>query len=180
MISPWNGWRQHLARRNAPVKALLLEQSVAAGLGNLYADEALYLSGIRPTRPASATNRRRNNPSAARHHRLHRRRIRGLRPRPRPKLARAPKPKDHLEPPPQRQNPLPPMPRPNDRRQNPRPRHLVLRPMPAVARLPQRRHNISEWVPVRDKISQSPSHRQTSSQLFSMWHSQYPAQFPVN
>ena len=42
-----------LARRNAPVKAMLLEQSVAAGLGNLYADEALYLSGIRPTRPAS-------------------------------------------------------------------------------------------------------------------------------
>ena len=42
-----------LAGRKAPVKALLLEQSVAAGLGNLYADEALFLSGIRPGRPAS-------------------------------------------------------------------------------------------------------------------------------
>ena len=42
-----------LAKRHAPVKALLLEQSIAAGLGNLYADEALYLSGIRPDRPAS-------------------------------------------------------------------------------------------------------------------------------
>ena len=41
------------ARRNAPVKALLLEQSVAAGVGNIYADEALFLSGIRPDRPAS-------------------------------------------------------------------------------------------------------------------------------
>ena len=41
------------ARRNAPVKALLLEQSIAAGIGNIYADEALFLSGIRPDRPAS-------------------------------------------------------------------------------------------------------------------------------
>lgn len=42
-----------LAGRKAPVKALLLEQSIAAGLGNLYADEALFLAGIRPGRPAS-------------------------------------------------------------------------------------------------------------------------------
>ena len=41
------------ARRKAPVKALLLEQSIAAGVGNIYADEALFLSGIRPNRPAS-------------------------------------------------------------------------------------------------------------------------------
>ena len=40
--------------RNAPVKALLLEQSIAAGVGNIYADEALFLSGIRPDRPASS------------------------------------------------------------------------------------------------------------------------------
>ncbi len=39
-----------LAGRKAPLKALLLEQSVIAGLGNLYADEALYLSGIHPER----------------------------------------------------------------------------------------------------------------------------------
>ena len=42
-----------LAKRNAPVKALLLEQSIAAGIGNIYADEALFLSGIRPDRAAS-------------------------------------------------------------------------------------------------------------------------------
>ena len=40
-------------RRNAPVKAMLLEQSIAAGMGNIYADEALFLSGIRPDRPSS-------------------------------------------------------------------------------------------------------------------------------
>ena len=41
------------ARRSAPVKALLLEQSIAAGVGNIYADEALFLSGVLPGRPAS-------------------------------------------------------------------------------------------------------------------------------
>jgi formamidopyrimidine-DNA glycosylase len=41
------------SKRKAPVKALLLEQSIAAGVGNIYADEALFLSGIRPDRPAS-------------------------------------------------------------------------------------------------------------------------------
>ncbi len=44
---------QALAGRSAPIKALLLEQSIIAGLGNLYADEALYLSGIHPERAAA-------------------------------------------------------------------------------------------------------------------------------
>ena len=35
------------------MKALLLEQSIVAGLGNLYADESLFLSRIHPERPAS-------------------------------------------------------------------------------------------------------------------------------
>lgn len=42
-----------LANRRAPVKALLLEQSVAAGLGNIYADESLFLAGIHPEKEAS-------------------------------------------------------------------------------------------------------------------------------
>ncbi len=42
-----------LAGRKAPLKALLLEQSVIAGLGNLYADEALFLSEIHPERSAA-------------------------------------------------------------------------------------------------------------------------------
>ena len=45
-----------LARRKSPIKALLLEQSVIAGIGNLYADEALFLSGIHPERPANDLN----------------------------------------------------------------------------------------------------------------------------
>ena len=43
-----------LAGRRAPIKALLLEQSIIAGLGNLYADEALYLARIHPERMGSS------------------------------------------------------------------------------------------------------------------------------
>ncbi|WP_213979806.1 bifunctional DNA-formamidopyrimidine glycosylase/DNA-(apurinic or apyrimidinic site) lyase [Sphingomonas sp. dw_22] len=38
--------------RIAPVKALLLDQRVVAGLGNIYVCEALHVAGIAPTRPA--------------------------------------------------------------------------------------------------------------------------------
>lgn len=40
-----------LAGRNAPIKALLLDQSIVAGVGNIYADEALFRAGIDPQRP---------------------------------------------------------------------------------------------------------------------------------
>jgi formamidopyrimidine-DNA glycosylase len=39
-------------KRGAPIKTVLLDQAVLAGVGNIYADEALFLSAIRPTRPA--------------------------------------------------------------------------------------------------------------------------------
>ena len=45
---------QSLQGRKAPIKALLLEQSIVAGMGNLYADESLFLAGINPTRSASS------------------------------------------------------------------------------------------------------------------------------
>ena len=38
--------------RKVPIKALLLEQSVVAGMGNIYADESLYLAAISPLRMA--------------------------------------------------------------------------------------------------------------------------------
>ena len=40
-----------LAGRTASVKALLLDQSILAGVGNIYADEALFLAQIDPRRP---------------------------------------------------------------------------------------------------------------------------------
>ena len=39
-----------LAGRTAPVKALLLDQRIVAGLGNIYVCEALHLAGIAPGR----------------------------------------------------------------------------------------------------------------------------------
>lgn len=41
-----------LARRAAPVKALLLDQRIVAGLGNIYVCEALHMAGIAPGRAA--------------------------------------------------------------------------------------------------------------------------------
>jgi formamidopyrimidine-DNA glycosylase len=41
-----------LSGRRAPVKAVLLDQRTVAGLGNIYADEALWRARIHPLRPA--------------------------------------------------------------------------------------------------------------------------------
>jgi formamidopyrimidine-DNA glycosylase len=41
-----------LVNRRAPVKAAILDQRTVAGLGNIYADEALWRARIHPLRPA--------------------------------------------------------------------------------------------------------------------------------
>ncbi len=41
---------QRLSNRQAPIKALLCEQELIAGIGSMYADEALFASGIHPLR----------------------------------------------------------------------------------------------------------------------------------
>jgi formamidopyrimidine-DNA glycosylase len=51
----WLG--SQLARRRAPLKAVLLDQRVVAGLGNIYADEALWRARLDPLRPANALDR---------------------------------------------------------------------------------------------------------------------------
>jgi len=38
--------------RQAPIKAVLLNQKLIAGIGNIYADEILYAAGVLPNRPA--------------------------------------------------------------------------------------------------------------------------------
>jgi formamidopyrimidine-DNA glycosylase len=43
---------ERLAKRKAPIKPVLLDQNFVAGIGNMYADEALYDAGIHPLRPA--------------------------------------------------------------------------------------------------------------------------------
>jgi len=41
---------QRLNNRMAPIKALLCDQTFIAGIGNMYADEALFAAGIHPVR----------------------------------------------------------------------------------------------------------------------------------
>jgi formamidopyrimidine-DNA glycosylase len=43
---------RRLAGRRAPIKAALLDQRAVAGLGNIYADEALWYAAVHPLRPA--------------------------------------------------------------------------------------------------------------------------------
>ncbi len=45
---------ERLLKHRAPIKAVLTDQSVIAGLGNMYADEALYAARIHPLRAASS------------------------------------------------------------------------------------------------------------------------------
>jgi formamidopyrimidine-DNA glycosylase len=43
---------ERLAGRRAPVKAALLDQRTIAGMGNIYADEALWYARVHPRKPA--------------------------------------------------------------------------------------------------------------------------------
>ena len=53
-----------LKKRRAPIKQVLLAGDVVVGVGNIYASEALFLAGIRPTLSAARISR----PRAARLH----------------------------------------------------------------------------------------------------------------
>ena len=46
-----------LAKRTAPIKALLCDQNVIAGIGNMYADEALFLAKIHPVRAGGSLSK---------------------------------------------------------------------------------------------------------------------------
>lgn len=51
--------RRLCQRTERPIKLLLLDQTRIAGLGNIYADESLFLAGIRPHSPAASLSPRR-------------------------------------------------------------------------------------------------------------------------
>ncbi|MFN6340563.1 MAG: DNA-formamidopyrimidine glycosylase [Cyanobacteriota bacterium] len=48
--------RQRLATTKRAIKTALLDQSLVAGVGNIYADESLFAAGIRPHTPANELN----------------------------------------------------------------------------------------------------------------------------
>ena len=43
--------------RKTPIKGLLLDQTLIAGIGNMYADEALYAARLHPLRPANSLSK---------------------------------------------------------------------------------------------------------------------------
>ena len=47
------GFNAQLKRRRRSIKAVLLDQKVVAGLGNIYVDEVLFAAGVRPMRLAA-------------------------------------------------------------------------------------------------------------------------------
>jgi formamidopyrimidine-DNA glycosylase len=53
-LPPWRALAGALARRTAPIKALLLDQRILSGLGNIYADEVLHAARIDPRRPGGS------------------------------------------------------------------------------------------------------------------------------
>ena len=48
---------ERLRNRNVPIKALLCDQTFIAGIGNMYADEALFAAGIHPLRLGRSLSR---------------------------------------------------------------------------------------------------------------------------
>ncbi len=51
------GFLEALGRRRGRLKPLLLDQAFLAGVGNIYADEALFRAGLHPTRTAASLDR---------------------------------------------------------------------------------------------------------------------------
>jgi formamidopyrimidine-DNA glycosylase len=60
LSSRWSedDWRRRLRHRRLPIKNLLMDQRVLAGIGNIYANEMLHRAGIRPRRRANRLKRR--------------------------------------------------------------------------------------------------------------------------
>lgn len=54
-------FRQRLGQGRARIKALLLDQGVVAGIGNIYADESLFRAGIRPDAPVCGISEKRRD-----------------------------------------------------------------------------------------------------------------------
>lgn len=52
---------QQLQSTSRPIKTVLLDQSKFAGIGNIYANDALFLSGINPKNPANKISHQKTN-----------------------------------------------------------------------------------------------------------------------
>jgi len=52
------GLRRSLKKRHRPIKNALLDQRIVAGIGNIYADESLFMSRVRPTKMCDRLTRK--------------------------------------------------------------------------------------------------------------------------
>ena len=59
MAPPWPSFS---LRKNTPLKAALLDQTLIAGLGNIYVCEALHRAGLSPLRAAASLARKDGGP----------------------------------------------------------------------------------------------------------------------
>ena len=50
----FNKFQERLAGKKGKIKTVLMDQTVFAGIGNIYSDEILWLSGIHPLKPVSS------------------------------------------------------------------------------------------------------------------------------
>ena len=62
-LEPWDesldvNYLKDKLNKNKAIKTLLLDQSIISGIGNIYADEILYLSGIYPEKVGSKLNKK--------------------------------------------------------------------------------------------------------------------------
>ncbi|UKI27313.1 MAG: hypothetical protein L6V91_01270 [Bacilli bacterium] len=46
--------------KKLPIKSVLLDQSIIVGIGNIYADEILFLAKINPVKPANEISKKRS------------------------------------------------------------------------------------------------------------------------
>ncbi len=61
-MEPWderltpNYLKEKYSKKKLPIKTVILDQSIIVGIGNIYADEILFLSRINPLKPATKLN----------------------------------------------------------------------------------------------------------------------------
>lgn len=55
---PYDRFREMVGKRKAPIKAVLMDQKIAAGVGNWIADEVLYQAKLHPEKPANELSAR--------------------------------------------------------------------------------------------------------------------------
>ena len=57
-ITPEDFYSKLQKHKNSPIKAIILDQTIICGLGNIYADESLFMSKIHPARKAGAITKK--------------------------------------------------------------------------------------------------------------------------